>query len=60
MTSAIALAMKGEQPMLLTILLLVVLTGFYALFGALIRFADGVIRISPAADAGKAGSPPRR
>ena len=46
--------------MMMIALMILVLVGFYALFGVLINFADRVIRLPSVADSGRNGAPPRR
>ena len=46
--------------MLIISLMLLVLIGFFALFAALIKFADGVIRVPSPVETGRTGSRPYR
>ena len=46
--------------MLLIFLMVLVLIGFFALFGALIKFAEGIIRVPSSVDSGSKGAQSRR
>lgn len=57
---SLAVVKKALTKMLMIYLMIVVLIGFYALFGALLHFAEGVIRVPSSNETGRNGARPRR